>query len=255
MTRTTLETTLLKDIVRRDFRAAAILDRHRLDYCCGGSVSLGEGCQQRGVNVDQVIGELDALNPSSREPSADDPIALIGHIVNRHHAYVRESLPIIQQHLAKVVAAHGARHAELALIQLQFSGIADELLQHLIKEEQVLFPYIESLARAVQGGPHPPDIFGTVQNPIRMMEIEHQEAGDGMAAIGELSGQYEVPEDACATYRLLFEELDAFERDLHTHVHLENNVLFPAAIELEGKSELMARELKSRQWERHASDR
>jgi regulator of cell morphogenesis and NO signaling len=256
MTGTALETTPLKDIVLRDFRAGAVLERYQLDYCCGGGLTLGEACRQRGVHVAQVIAELEALNPSSRETPTDAPIALIAHIVDRHHAYVRESLPTIQQHLAKVVAVHGTHHSELASIEAEFSRLATELSQHLIKEERVLFPYISSLEQAVHhGGPYPPDMFGTVQNPIRMMEIEHQEAGDGMAIIRRLSHDYEVPADACTTYRLLYDELVAFERDLHTHVHLENNVLFPAAIELEEKAELMARELKSQQWERHASNR
>src|SRR5688572_841029 len=174
----------------------------------------------------------------------------IGHSVDRHHAYVRQSLPLIRHQLTNAVAAHGTRHDELALLDLEFAAVADELSQHMMKEEQVLFPYVVSLEHAVHhGGPPPPDIFGTVQNPIRMMEIEHQEAGDGMAMMRELTRDYEVPVDACATYRLLFEELQAFERDLHTHVHLENNVLFPAAIELEEKAALIGRGLKSQQWQ------
>ena len=247
MTFSSLETTTLRDIVLRDVRAGAVLDRYHLDYCCSGAISLAEACRQLGVALEHVVADLEALNPSSRQIPIDDPIALIAHIVDTHHAYVRQSIPIVQQHLAKVVAAHGARHAELASIEKAFSTVAQELLQHLIKEEQMLFPYIDALERAVRhGGPHPPDMFGTVQNPIRMMEIEHQKAGDAMAVIRELGRDYEVPADACATYRMAFEELDAFERDLHAHVHLENNVLFPAAVELEEKSELMGRGLKSR---------
>jgi len=119
----------------------------------------------------------------------------------------------------------------------------------MVKEEQVLFPYIRALAEAARGnGPPPPDMFGTVQNPIRMMEVEHQAVGDSMAAIRELSGGYQPPDDACGTYRLVFEELNAFERDLHTHVHLEDNVLFPKAVELESKVEHTTRGLKSQRW-------
>lgn len=256
MTRSQLENTSLGEIVSRDFRAGAIMDRYHLDYCCGGAVSLAEGCRQSGISVEVVIAEIDALNQPSRETFADDPVALIAHIVGRHHAYVRESLPLIQEHLAKVAGAHAVRHAELPLIESEFSKIAGELSQHLMKEEQVLFPYIHSLAEAVhRNGPHPPDMFGTVQNPIRMMEVEHQEADDRLAAIREWSHNYEAPADACNTYRLVLQELEAFEQDLHTHVDLENNVLFPKAVELEEKAELMARGLKSHQWERHASDR
>lgn len=245
MTRSPLETTALSDIVLHDVRAGAILDQYRLDYCCGGAMTLAEGCRQRGVDVERVVAEIEALNPRPHEAPVDDPIALIAHIVSRHHTYVRESLPRIQHHLTKVVAAHGSRHPELATVESEFSAIATELMQHLVKEEVVLFPYIASLCEAVQQqGPPPPDMFGTIQNPIRMMEIEHQEAGDGLVAIRQLTQDYAVPGDACRTYRLVLEELKAFEFDLQTHVHLENNVLFPKAVELESKVGHTTRGLK-----------
>ena len=250
MTRTQLEATTLGEIVSRDYRASAILDRYGLDYCCGGARTLGEGCRQRGVSVEQVAAELDTLDPGSRRAPEQDPVALVEHIVSRHHAYVRASIPVIQQHLAKVLAVHGARHTELQFVDAQFSKVAAELSQHMVKEERMLFPYIVALADAVtRDAPPPPDMFGTVQNPIRMMEIEHQEAGDGLVTIRELTHGYQPPDDACATYQLVLQELDAFEKDLHEHVHLENNVLFPRAVELEEKAELMARGLKCRKWE------
>jgi len=246
MTRTPLETTPLAEIVRRDFRAGAILDRYHLDFCCGGALSLADACQQRGVKVEEIVTDIESLTDSSYEAPGDDPVALIAHIVDTHHSYVRQSLPEILDHLSTVVAAHESRHPELAFIESQFSKVAKDLLQHLVKEEQVLFPYIESLADAIDHkGPRPPDMFGTVQNPIRMMEIEHQEAGDRMVAIRELSHNYTPPADACNTYRLVMEELQAFERDLHRHVDLENNVLFPKTLELEEKAERLSRGLKS----------
>jgi regulator of cell morphogenesis and NO signaling len=250
MTRTQLETTTMGDIVSSDYRASAILDRYGLDYCCGGARTLAEGCRQRGVSVDAVVAELHSLDPHHRETPERDPAALIDHIVSRHHGYVRSTIPVIQQHLAKVAAVHSARHSELPFVESQFSKVAAELMQHMVKEERMLFPYIAALADAVHGdGAPPPDIFGTVQNPIRMMEIEHQEAGHGLEAIRELTRDYQPPEDACATYRLVLQELRAFEADLHEHVHLENNVLFPQAVELEEKAELAARGLKCRRWE------
>jgi len=256
MTRSPLETTPISDIVRRDFRAGAIMDRYHLDYCCGGALTLAEGCRHRGIDVHRVIADLEALNPPRHESPCEDPVSLIAHIVSRHHAYVRESMPQIQHHLTKVVAAHGSRHAELALIESEFTKIANELQQHLLKEERVLFPYIASLVDAVNHeGPHPPDMFGTIQNPIRMMEIEHQEATDRMAVIRQLSHNYDAPADGCHTYRLVLGELQAFDEDLRVHVDLENNTLFPKAVELEEKAEMMARGLKSDQWERQASDR
>jgi regulator of cell morphogenesis and NO signaling len=234
MTRPHLETEALGDIVARDIRAAAILDRYGLDYCCGGAGSLAEGCADRGIDVQRVLSDLEALDPAERETPDTDLTALVDYIVAQHHAYIRTSVPVIQQHLAKVSAAHGTRHPELADVESQFAKVARELLLHMVKEEQVLFPYIRALAGvADENGPPPPDIFGTVQNPIRMMEIEHQEVGDDVARIHELTGGYELPADACATYRLALQELEAFEHDLHRHVHLENNVLFPKAVALE----------------------
>jgi regulator of cell morphogenesis and NO signaling len=249
MTRSHLEETPLGEIVSRDFRAAAIFDRYGLDYCCGGARSLTEGCVRLGIDVRGVVSELEALDPDSRETPEGDAAALIDYIVSHHHAYVRQSLPVIRRHLDKVVAAHGARNAELGFLSAEFSKVADALLMHMMKEEQVLFPYIQTLVDAVDHqGPPPADMFGTVQNPIRMMEIEHQEAGEGMAAMRELSHNYQPPPEACSTYRLVFRELEAFERDLHRHVHLENNVLFPKAVELEEKARLMARGLSSHRW-------
>ncbi len=250
MTWTQLETTTLGEIVSRDFRAGAILDRYGLDYCCGGARTLGEGCRQRGVSVEEVAAQLESLDPKSRETPEQDPASLVEHIVSHHHEYVRAASPVIQQHLAKVAAVHGARHSELPFVDAQFSKVAAELSQHMVKEERMLFPHIVALADAVnRGAPPPPDMFGTVQNPIRMMEIEHQEAGDGLVTIRELTHGYEPPADACSTYRLVLQELEAFETDLHEHVHLENNVLFPRAVELEERAELMMRGLKSRKWE------
>src|SRR5688572_22577295 len=250
MTRSQFATSTLGDIVSHDFRAGAILDRYGLDYCCGGARSLAEGCSQHGIALETVLSDLEALDSGSREHVENDPAALVDYIVSRHHAYVRESLPGIQEHLMKVVDVHAARHSELRLVEREFSAVARELLLHMMKEEQVLFPYIRALADAARsGGPPPPDMFGTVQNPIRMMEIEHQEAGDALAAIRELTCGYQPPEDACGTYRLVLEELKAFEFDLQTHVHLENNVLFPRAVELESKMEHTTRGLKSPRWE------
>lgn len=234
MTWSQLETITLGEIASRDVRAAAVLDRYRLDYCCGGSRTLGEGCRQRGVSVEQVVSELESLAPAAHEVPEQDPAALVSHIVSCHHAYVRAATPAIQQHLAKVAAVHGPRHPELPIVYAEFSKVAGELSQHMVKEERVLFPYICALQEAfTAGSPPPPDMFGTVQNPIRMMEIEHQEAGSGMELVRELTHGYQPPDDACGTYRMVLEELDTFEKDLHEHVRLEDHVLFPKAVALE----------------------
>jgi regulator of cell morphogenesis and NO signaling len=155
---------------------------------------------------------------------------LVDHIVENHHRYVRESAPRIAAYLAKLVHVHGVRHRELALVAARFDALSRELLQHMFKEERILFPYIRELATEPRVAPSP---FGTVENPIRMMEREHDEAGALQQEIRRLTGNYAVPADGCATYRACLEELAQFERDLHRHVHLENNVLFPRAVELE----------------------
>lgn len=236
-----LASVTLADIVAKDYQAAAILERHGLDFCCGGRVSLADACRERGLKLDAIIADLSGLDAIPPEPSSDVH-ELISQIVDRHHGYVREAIPAIQAHLTKVVAAHGSRHPELAAISGHFNLVADELMLHLAKEEQLLFPYIRSLAAASRAGAvAPPDIFGTVQNPIRMMEGEHRNAGNGLGAIRSLASGYQAPADACATYRLVYAELDAFERDLHRHVHLENNILFPRAIEIEAQMERKGR--------------
>ncbi len=176
-------------------------------------MSLADACRQHGVDVQAVSSELAHLARTPEETAPEDPDALIALIVSRHHAYVRDAIPSIQSHLAKVIAAHGRSHPEVIRIASHFDVIAEELTLHLAKEERVLFPYIHSLAVATQnGGPPPPDVFGTVQNPIRMMETEHQNAGDELAAIRSLTSDYKAPADACATYRLVYAELQAFER-------------------------------------------
>jgi regulator of cell morphogenesis and NO signaling len=161
------------------------------------------------------------------------PEQLIGHIVANHHAYVRRAMPSLIAFTQKLVVVHGSRHPELAEIARITEDIATEMMSHMAKEERVLFPYIAALSEALRNGvPAPPAPFGPVENPIRMMEEDHDAAGAAMARIRELTSGYAVPEDGCTTYRVCFEELNAFERDLHEHVHLENNILFPAARKL-----------------------
>ncbi len=181
---------------------------------------------------------LDALPPQdARQPDEGEwPVhRLIDHIVARHHAYVRLAVPNIAHRLAKLVSVHGERHPELARIARAFDQLQHDLQHHLMKEEHVLFPYIRELARTTPG-PRPPSPFGTIENPIRMMEREHRDAGDEMHLIRELTNGYTPPADGCATYTVAFAELAEFERDLHRHVHLENNVLFPKAIGLERRA-------------------
>src|SRR5262245_30612683 len=226
------------EIVATDFRTAAIFEQFGIDFCCGGRRSVVEACRNAAVDPDAVSAALEALPPAGEQ--ADDVThaalpTLIDYILDTHHQYLRLSIPLIARHLNKLVEVHGERHPELENVRASFDRLARDLTQHMMKEEQVLFPYVRDIA--THGvDPSWPCPFGTVENPIRMMEREHREAGDELRAMRELTDGFAAPEDACTTYRLCYEELAHFERDLHRHVHLENNVLFPRAIEIERRS-------------------
>ena len=232
-----LYTLTLGEIVAADYRAAAVFDSFGLDYCCGGKRSVGDSCRVKGVKADDVVSALVALGPASAGVDTPDDAwdagELVEHIVLTHHAYVRRAVPQITAHLEKLTRVHGERHPELARIADHFEQIGRELEMHMFKEEQLLFPYIQGLATAKAGGAPPSNIFGSVQNPIRMMEAEHQSAGSELAVIRELTSDYRTPTDGCTTYRVCYEELEAFDHDLRRHIHLENNVLFPQAVRLE----------------------
>lgn len=228
----------LKSIVKDDFRAAAVFEKFSLDFCCGGGVTIEQACSKKGLDPALVYAELQELdqNSAGQTPtfSAWPSDELITYIVSVHHKFVREAIPVLLMHTQKVATVHGERHPEVVEIARHFNAVAQDMKAHMMKEEQVLFPYILELVKAkrngtaVAGSP-----FGGVQNPIRMMEMEHQAAGDEMAAIRSLTANYTPPDDACTTYRVSFRELQLFEEDLHRHVHLENNILFPKAIALE----------------------
>jgi regulator of cell morphogenesis and NO signaling len=228
----------LGDIVKQDPRAAAVLERFGLDYCCGGGRTLSEAAAARRVDFASAVEALEALGEPVSSDRSDDRWEeldkLTEHIVQRHHRYVREMTPSIQTWLAKLVARHGGRHPELAQVRNTFDQLTYELATHMAKEENILFPAIDDLAVARRAGARlPASPFGTVLNPVRVMEDDHRAAGDLLAHLRALTHDFALPEDACTTYRLCYAELERFESDLHWHVHLENNVLFPRALELE----------------------
>jgi regulator of cell morphogenesis and NO signaling len=212
-----------------------------IDYCCGGSRTLGEACAEAKISVDEALARLqkatDATVPDGSQDWQNQPLAdLITHITRTHHVFVRGECPRIQALAAKVVGVHGKNHPELLQLQETFSALAEELSVHLMKEEQVLFPYVVRLEESfVAGEPAPPAMFGTVVNPVRMMMQEHDGAGDALRKLRATTGDYSVPEDACISYRTLYEALKGFEADLHQHIHLENNILFPRAVAMEGR--------------------
>jgi len=218
--------------------ATRVFEKLGIDYCCGGTKSLAEACNAAHIPIDQVVASLDgAATPAKPEVhnwQAGSLAELIDHIVTTHHKYTREELARLQALLTKVCSVHGKNHEELLPIQQTFEALAQELTMHLMKEEMVLFPYIVRAEEAIlQKDPVLPAPFGKVENPVRAMMQEHDSAGGALRRMRELSHNYTLPEDACFSYRTLYQALEAFEADLHQHIHLENNILFPGAIKLE----------------------
>lgn len=237
-------TRTVRDLATEIPNATRIFEKFGIDYCCGGGKPLQDACRQANIPVDDVLRSLEGENTAGAEAAPSDrhfknaPLAeLISHILATHHGYVKQEIPRIKQLLFKVVAVHCAGHPELAAVQRTFNEIADELAGHMMKEEMVLFPYIEKLEQAASAGkPAPVAPFGSISNPVRMMELEHESAGRALEEIRSLTSAYTPPETACFSYKTLYSALQEFEADLHQHVHLENNILFPRAIALEGQA-------------------
>ena len=226
----------LAEIVTDNTRSAIVFEEYGLDFCCNGKRLLSEACQEKNVDVNDVINSLTGLDSNEESKNANywEPDFLIDYIINNHHQYVRRMIPVISLHFDKVASVHGANHPETKQIADLFLAVRQELESHMMKEERILFPYIKQLYNAQKNNePIAPPPFGTIQNPIRMMEAEHQSAGNAMHKIRELSDNFITPEDACNSYKALYSELKEFEEDLHKHIHLENNILFPKAIESE----------------------
>ncbi|MEW6208850.1 MAG: iron-sulfur cluster repair di-iron protein [Acidobacteriota bacterium] len=222
--------------------ATEVFEKIGIDYCCGGAQSLSEACVKVGKPIEQVLPMLEEIVSKSdtKEEKIDWRVRrlakLTHYIVNKHHAFTRRELGRLSLLIAKVCSAHSARHPELVLIQSLFQSLEHDLLPHMHKEEQILFPYIERMEEAIRRSERMPTaFFGTVRSPIRMMMLEHDNAGELLRAIRDASKDFKVPEDGCASYELLYEGLKEFEHDLHQHIHLENNILFPRAIEMEDR--------------------
>lgn len=230
--------TKVKEIALSNPMARQILEDAGLDYCCGGGKSLHEACLHADVPAEEI---LKRLRENSNEVNPDDsnwtsaPLNdLTRHIREKHHQYVRVAAPRIRVLLDKVKSKHGTNHPEIAGIQELFARVGQEMIMHIQKEEQILFPYIEAMEQAANGnGALEPPFFQTVRNPIQAMMNEHDSAGDLVKQIRKASSEYTAPADACASYKALYQDLRKFEADLHQHVHLENNILFPRAIGLE----------------------
>ncbi|MCL5029793.1 MAG: iron-sulfur cluster repair di-iron protein [Bacteroidetes bacterium] len=230
----------LSQIVTKDHRAAGVFEKYNLDFCCKGNKSLGEACKEKGLNAEEILSELQSVNivPNENNLRFNDWELdfLVDYIINNHHQYVKDSIPVVSAHANKVASVHGKNHPETIELNKIFTVVYKDLKQHLMKEEEILFPYIKYLVKVKNNNSNPErPYFGTIANPIKLMESEHTSAGDNLFSIRKLTDNYTLPADACTTYTTYYKELKEFEEDLHKHVYLENSILFPKAIMLEEK--------------------
>jgi regulator of cell morphogenesis and NO signaling len=233
------DTKTVRELVTANPAAARVFEKFGIDYCCGGNKSLTEACLAAKVRAEDVAAALE--KPEPRPDERDWQRAALGdladYIVRKHHAFTREEIQRLEPLISKVVSVHGQNHEELQQIQRLFQDLAQEMTMHMMKEEHMLFPYIKDLEEAVNRHFRPsPPTFGTVQNPVRMMMAEHDSSGQVLHKMREITNGYAAPSDACVSYQTLYRALHAFETDLHQHIHLENNILFPRAVELEAEA-------------------
>ena len=232
--------TTVREVAVKVPQSTRLFETLKIDYCCGGGQPLGEACASAGVDVEELMEMLGSMTPSSSqdEPALDFQNAslldLIDHILKKHHVFTKSEMDRLEALTAKVIAAHGQNHPELLQVGEVFRNLCADLKPHMFKEEQMLFPYIVGLAKAdEQNRPAPFAPFGTVNNPVRVMMREHDAAGELLRELRALTSDYAVPRDACISYQTLYEALEYLEKDLHQHIHLENNILFPKASGLE----------------------
>jgi regulator of cell morphogenesis and NO signaling len=230
----------VRELALENPAATRVFEKLGIDYCCGGGQTLEQACQAAHVPIGQVA---DALLSASQAASASAPARnwqaeplseLLAHIQSTHHAFTRQEIARLGPLFDKVCSVHGGNHPELLRLRQVFSGLAEELTTHLMKEEMVLFPYILRMEEAVVAKePLLPPPFGSVRNPVATMMNEHDGAGAALRSMRQIGNGYAAPSDACVSLQTLYQALAAFEADLHQHIHLENNLLFPRAVEME----------------------
>lgn len=239
-------TKTVREIALEAPRTTRVFEEYKIDYCCHGDTPFSEACQRIGADpqvvmdkIDNIL-EADNLSDSNRL-TGQSLTDLIDHILSTHHVFTKDEIESLTPLMAKVASRHGDHYGYLLELKSTFQKVCDDLGPHMMKEEMVLFPYIVELERnqALQISGRGP-AFGTVANPVRMMKVEHEEVGELLAKMRELTNDYTLPDGACPSFTALYHRLGDFERDLHQHIHLENNLLFPRAIELEEKSLSMA---------------
>lgn len=234
-----LQTKTVREIALEMPVTTRVFEEFKIDYCCGGRKPFVEACNNVGANPDIVLQKIEEVIKTNEftefEWLNDTTLTdLITYIIEKHHIFTREEIFNLAPLMAKVASRHGENHPELLELKGVFGELCDDLAPHLLKEEQVLFPYVEKLESSLLNSVSVPfSCFGTVQNPVRMMMMEHDTAGDLLRKMREITNDYKLPEGACPSYTALFNRLEVFEKDLHQHIHLENNLLFPKAIEME----------------------
>jgi regulator of cell morphogenesis and NO signaling len=234
-------TETIREIALNQPSSIRVFEQFGIDYCCGGRKPLAAACTEQKIDIGSVLAALQTAAAAPSQVTEDWCKAslkgLSEHITATHHAYVKKELPRLDSLAQKVLSRHGANHLELPKIGLALEKLDQELTQHLAKEEQILFPYIAGLELSLaEGSERPHSCFGTVANPIAMMTQEHDAAGALLAEIRQMGNNFTPPQDACPTYHAFYNGLKEFEQDLHQHIHLENNILFPRAIALEADS-------------------
>jgi regulator of cell morphogenesis and NO signaling len=230
------------EIVKENFKAADVFSKHGIDFCCGGKIGLEQACNENGSDLNTIVSELNELENQASAGNFDfdswELSFLIDFIINTHHNYIRKAVPEILPLAQKVAEVHGDIHPEVVKINELFTALAEELMSHMEKEEQILFPIIKKLTDPSTTQEEIDNFHcGSVDGPISVMEAEHDNAGDILKEISKLSSGYTLPEGGCNTYRVLYGKLNEFENDLHRHIHLENNILFPKSLQLEVKAD------------------
>lgn len=228
----------LASIATAHHQLVPVLEKYHLDFCCGGKQTLAEACNERGLNVAEIIKELETSDMQDQKAFVDfsdmNAEQLIRYILVKHHFYTRQSMPVIEAHLIKVAEKHGERFPYMRTVNELFSYLKNDMYEHMQKEEMVLFPRIKEIEASFNSKTNTNKQQEYISNPVAMMVHEHDEAGAIMEQIRILTNDYSVPEGTCNTFKITLEELKAFEEDLHKHVHLENNLLFPMAEKMAG---------------------
>ena len=229
--------TIIGDIVKVNFKTAQVFDENKIDFCCGGGISLKDACEKSSIDMADLIPELEAIvqlnDPDSKYIDGLALNELCDYIEKRHHSYVNDNLPFLQQNLQKLCEVHGDGHDELFEIKELFDGAVENLSAHMKKEELILFPYIRKMVKYMEENIQAKSEFGKILQPIQQMEEEHQIEGERFKKISQLTQNYTCPPDGCSTFQVTYKTLQEFESDLHRHIHLESNILFKKAILLE----------------------